>query len=197
LFPIQLICTYTLFLPDKTKWYKNQWLKYTVLGAVLALATVASHLETISFINGLSLKEFSEVIKTMVLRKAFYTLFPLGMLIVLMYMLKSSNKYFSTFSVDKLKLKEILIAFISLITIGLVLEKDLLVGFSSVWMLVFFSLIPLEWIFQSISRLRSKRNIIYTMYILVCLLDSHFEGRLRIVGKMFLDDEILKYINQM
>ncbi len=65
------------------------------------------------------------------------------------------------------------------------------------WVLTVFSLIPLEWIFQSISRLRSKRNAIYALYILVCLLDSHFEGRVRIIGKMFLEDEIFKFINQI
>jgi hypothetical protein len=54
-----------------------------------------------------------------------------------------------------------------------------------IWVLSFLSLIPIELIFQSISRLRSKRNMIYLIYILICLLDSHFEGRVKIFLKIF------------
>jgi hypothetical protein len=54
-------------------------------------------------------------------------------------------------------------------------------GFGLMWFVVFLSILPLEWIFQTISRLRSRRNMIYLVYILVCLLDSHFEGRVRMV----------------
>lgn len=45
--------------------------------------------------------------------------------------------------------------------------------------LTFLALIPLEWFFLVYSRTRSKRNAIYVIYILICLLDSHFEGRVK------------------
>jgi hypothetical protein len=53
------------------------------------------------------------------------------------------------------------------------------------WILALLSLIPIEILFQTLSKLRSSRNMIYLIYILICLLDSHFEGRLKIFLKMF------------
>ena len=197
LFPLQLLLTYFVFLPDKTKWYKVQWLKYNIFGGVLAITTALTHFDSSYFINGLGWNNLVEISSTMISRKAFYSLFPLGIMIFLLYFKFSNSKYFKSFSVDKQRLREIFIAFLILALTGFFIEQNLIRGFSLIWFFVYFSLIPLEWIFQSISRLRSKRNIIYVMYILVCLLDSHFEGRLRIIGKMFLDDELLKYINQM
>ncbi len=53
------------------------------------------------------------------------------------------------------------------------------------WVLALLSLFPLELLFQRISRLRSSRNLIYAAYILIALLDSHFEGRVKILYRMF------------
>lgn len=197
LYPIQLLLTYFVFLPDKTKWYKMQWLKYNIVGGIFAFTTALTHFETSFFFNGIEFNSLINMGSTILSRKAFYSLFPLGLIIFLMYIKLSHLKYFKSFTLDKQRLIEISIAFVALLVMGVSIEQHLISDFSLIWFFVFFSLIPLEWIFQSISRLRSKRNIIYAMYILVCLLDSHFEGRLRIIGKMFLDDEVLKYINQM
>jgi len=38
----------------------------------------------------------------------------------------------------------------------------------------------LEVLFQKIHRMRSQRNMIYLIYIIICLLDSHIEGRIKI-----------------
>lgn len=197
LYPLQLLLTYYVFLTDKTRWYKNQWLKYNLFGLLLCFLALFSHSDNVSFFNGLTLNSFLHSFNVALLRKAFFSLSPIGLLIALSYLFQKNKKYFSALSIDFLHLKEIFIVFLFLLLFGFVVEKDLISGFSLYWYFVFFSLIPLEWIFQSISRLRSKRNIIYTMYILVCLLDSHFEGRIKIVGKLFLDPDVLKYINQM
>ena len=82
-----------------------------------------------------------------------------------------------------------------LVLVGLFLEKNLLRGFGLMWILPFLGLIPLEWIFQVISRSRSKRNIIYVVYVLVCLLDSHFEGRVRITAKFFKSTPVQEQIS--
>jgi hypothetical protein len=68
---------------------------------------------------------------------------------------------------------------------SLLIEKDLAQSFGLMWFVVFLCILPLEWIFQSISRLRSRRNFIYMIYVIVCLLDSHFEGRVRIMYNFY------------
>jgi hypothetical protein len=67
----------------------------------------------------------------------------------------------------------------------LFIEKDLIRGLGMLWLLAFFSVLPLEGVFQALSRVRSRRNFIYAVYILVCLLDSHFEGRVRILYNFY------------
>lgn len=104
---------------------------------------------------------------------------------------------FTYVSFDKEKVKEALFGISILLFLGLFLNRSYISGFNLIWMLSFFALVPLEWIFQSISRLRSKRNMIYAMYILVCLLDSHLENRFRIIGKLFLEIESLKYFIEL
>jgi hypothetical protein len=98
---------------------------------------------------------------------------------------------------DNQKVAELVYALFMILCLSVLINSIFITSFTAMWILALFALVPLEWIFQSMSRLRSKRNIIYALYILVCLLDSHVEGRIRIIGKMFLDDEVFKYINQM
>lgn len=197
LYPIQLMLTYFFFLPEKTNWYKKQWLKYNFLGIFLCTLALLGHTNGLNLFNGFGINSFYSFAQTTFWRKAFYSLSPIGLFLILSLLFNKKSGYFKTINLDKFLLKEISISFLVIFLLGLFVEKDLIRGFSLYWLFVFLSLIPLEWIFQSISRLRSKRNVIYIMYILVCLLDSHFEGRLRIIGKLFFDEEVLKFINQM
>lgn len=197
LLPLQLLFGYKFFMKDKTLWYKKQWLKYTLLGSSLCLITALTHLDSLGFTHrivfGQYLAAFSYILKI----KAFYILSPLGLLAIVFYLGIYNQKYFEHLTLDKVKLNELIYMVVGLFVLGSLFNAQLISSFYLMWLLSFLSLIPLEWIFRSISRLRSKRNIIYVMYILVCLLDSHFEGRIRIIGKLLLDDELLKYINQM
>lgn len=197
LLPFQLLLGFKVFMKDKTKWYKRQWLKYTILGCVLSLITMASHFEYVGLTNIATLKNYLLSLIDIIEVKAFYVISPLGILAITAYLVFSEGKYFEHFVVEKDKLYELILLVLALFIVGLLFNVSIISSFFIMWLLSFLSLIPLEWIFRSISKLRSKRNIIYVVYILVCLLDSHFEGRLRIIGKLFLNDEILKYINQM
>jgi hypothetical protein len=197
LMPISLFFVYFSFLKEKTQWYKNQWLKYNLMGIAVSLFVITSHFEFGQVFSGIGFKGFYNVVEDMIYRKAFFTLSIFGTILILFYRLGFFKQYLSFVTFDKEKLNELIFCMITITVLGIVFDKIYIQGFSYMWILAFLSLIPLEWIFQSISRLRSKRNLIYAIYILVCLLDSHFEGRLRIIGKMFLEDEVYKYINQM
>jgi hypothetical protein len=80
---------------------------------------------------------------------------------------------------DRRRLSELMILVGILLVLGFFAEKDLVLSFGMLWFVVFLSIVPLEWIFQTLSRLRSRRNFIYLTYVIVCLLDSHFDGRVR------------------
>lgn len=197
LLPITLVSVYTLFLKEHTSWYKKQWLKYNLLGVMISLMVLVSHFEMGRLFDGVGVSGFISIIQKFIYRKAFFTLSIFGAILTMMYFTGFLRDRLSYVSFEKKKFNELIFSVVTIIVLGVFFNSVYLRGFSFIWVLAFFSLIPLEWIFQSISRLRSKRNIIFMLYILVCLLDSHFEGRIRIIGKMFLEDEVYKYINQM
>jgi hypothetical protein len=196
LFPITLIAFFFYFLKDQTIWYRRQWIKYTILGGVISLGTCVSNLDYNALTVNMDYSILKEHLFDLIYRKAFFVIAPIGVVLSFIYLLKNKTLQLTLVNFDAKKFHEIFFCIVSMYIIGLIFNPDFLKDFSQMWVLAFFSLIPLEWIFQSISRLRSKRNLIYAMYILVCVLDSHLENRIRIIGKMFLNEENLKHLIQ-
>lgn len=197
--PITLFLFYFLILKDQTTWFRKQWLKYSLFGAIVSFVIFIGNFEGL-YKGGLDLGSFSMLthqLANFLSRKAFFVISPIGFILCSFYLLKKKSLLLTAVQFQDDKLKELITCLLIAICVGLSLQKEFIQGFSLIWVLALFSLIPLEWIFQSISRLRSKRNLIYVLYILVCLLDSHLENRIRIVGKMFLDEEHLKYLIQL
>lgn len=77
------------------------------------------------------------------------------------------------------KQKGLLFYFSFILLFFLLFQKILVVDMAMGLLLSFLCLIPVEWFFLVHSKSRSFRNGIYLAYILICLLDSHFEGRLK------------------
>jgi hypothetical protein len=196
LLPCGIFLSYFFFLSDRTPWFKKQWVKYNVMGSMLSVVVFFIGIEAkeIAFING----TFAwEILLDHIYRKAFFIISPIGFVMMMLYLTNSSRHFLSFVIFDKRKIAEILVGMGVLVFWGFFFNPDFLKGFSLIWILSFFALIPIEWIFQSISRLRSKRNLIYAMYALVCLFDSHLENRFRIIGKLFLEIESFKYFIQL
>lgn len=197
LFPISCFGMVVLFMKDKTRWYKRQWLKYNLFGAFLALVVVFTHQQGADFFRPFEFTSVMTAFGELIYRKAFYSISVIGLILLGYYIFLISYGKIVFVGLDRYRLKELGYGVFSLLILSLCLNPVFINNFTSMWILTIFSLIPLEWVFQSISRLRSKRNAIYVLYILVCLLDSHFEGRVRTVAKMFLKDDVYKFINQI
>jgi hypothetical protein len=179
LLPVQILLLYFVFLKEKTFWYKRQTIKYSLLGVGLSALTFFTHggiLENLQPLGSDLLGQISIILN----RKAFYSLSIFGLIIILLKRLNIKIKIIDNFKINLEKLDELLFLVISLIVYIFIFDGYLLHSFSLMWILAFLSLLPLELLFQTISRLRSSRNMIYVIYILICLLDSHFEGRVKI-----------------
>lgn len=197
LFPVGLVLLYFLFLKESTDWYRMQFVKYTSLGMFLILITLLTNIDLRFFEDSLSLWELKKYFSTLIYRKAFYSLSIIGFVSLLFFLYKPKHKVFSTFSNDGKRLKDLLLLVLCLIILSLTVEKEIVTSFGLLWFIVFLSLFPLEWIFQSISRLRSRRNFIYMIYVILCLLDSHFEGRVRIFYNFYQSPpDIIELLNQ-
>ena len=163
----------------------------------LILITMITHIDLRFFEDAMSFEQLGNYLTSVIKRKAFYALSFIGLVTFIVMIIKPRNKLFSQMTLDQKRMAEFLILTIMVILMGLFVDKDMVRSFGLLWLIVFLSLLPLEWIFQSISRLRSRRNFIYMIYVLVCLLDSHFEGRIRLVYNFYQSPpDIVEFLNR-
>ena len=197
LFPVGLALLFFYFLRENTDWYRDQFVKYTSLGMFLILITMITHIDLRFFEDAMSFEQLGNYLTSVIKRKAFYALSFIGLVTFIVMLIKPRNKLFSQMTLDQKRMAEFGILTIMVILMGLFVDKDMVRSFGLLWLIVFLSLLPLEWIFQSISRLRSRRNFIYMIYVLVCLLDSHFEGRIRLVYNFYQSPpDIVEFLNR-
>jgi hypothetical protein len=184
LVPLTLLFSLKFLYKEKTDWYRKQIVKYMTLGVGLSLVALAVVSEDNIGFNPIGSTEFMDQLYMFFDHKGFYSMSLLGVLTLLFHDNELVKRKLGIFKFDFYKFKQLLtFAFIFLI-FGFLLDENFVRGFSFLWILVFFSMLPLEWLFQSLTRFRSKRNIIFFFYIFVCLMDSHFEGRIKIFFKL-------------
>jgi hypothetical protein len=181
---IQILLIYFYFLKEKTSWYKRQLIKYSLFGMGLCFVLFMLNLEKFETFIPVRLNYLSDVL-THIDRKAIFALCFPGALVILISILTGGKKVFKEVSLPMGRIKQILVLYFILLVYGVMFDQHIVNGFSVLWMLAFLSLIPIEIIFQGMSRTRSSRNMIYLIYILICLLDSHFEGRVKIFLQFF------------
>ncbi len=172
------------FLNDKTSWFKRQLFRYASFGLslslIIVLATTTRNFSLINFDAG-----YFEQISYIFQRKAFFALAPIGLLLGVMSYKNVNWSLLKNFKLNVEYLRYITVSVVILSLFNLVTGSGIFTGFSLMWIMTTLSLIPLELIFQTMSRLRSSRNMIYLIYILICLLDSHFEGRVKVLLRIF------------
>lgn len=181
---IQLFLTYFFFLKEKSAWYKKQLTKYAIFGMVFTLLVLLTHYGSFSNLMRLDVNYLHEVMRIFD-RKAFFSLSFFGVIILILKLSSKNFPLIKNLKFDDFRIYQFLICIFALLFYGFVFDKSLVSSFSIMWPITLLSLVPLELLFQSISRLRSSRNMIYLIYILICLLDSHFEGRVKIFLKLF------------
>lgn len=185
LFPLGLSLLYFFFLKENTDWYRSQFVKYSTLGMFLILLTMITHVDLRFFEDTYTFKQLFTYLAIVLKRKAFYGIAIIGFFSILIMVFTNKRRTLSVLALDVKRLREFCVLIICLLVLSLLVEKDYVQSFGILWFVVFLCILPLEWIFQSISRLRSRRNFIYMIYVLVCLLDSHFEGRIRILYNFY------------
>lgn len=197
LFPVGLGFLYFSFLNENTDWYRSQFVKYTMLGMFFIILSMITHIDLRFFESVLSFNQLHSYLNLLIRRKAFFGLFYIGLICLLIMIFKPNRKTLTVLTLDLKRLRQLSILILCLLILTLTVDKDLTQSFGLLWFVVFLCILPLEWIFQSISRLRSRRNFIYMIYVLMCLLDSHFEGRVRILYSFYQSPpDIVEIINR-
>ena len=181
----QLLFLHFSFLKEKTFWFKKQLLKYAVPGLLLILLILLTHWEQLNNTSGLSFSSYLEEAAIIIKRKSFNILALFGIMILFTKYFLPQFKISREFQFDTNKMTQVNLLILILVFYSFIFDYGMIRGFFVMWPVILLSLLPLELLFQKISRLRSSRNMIYLLYILICLLDSRFEERLKIFMQFF------------
>ncbi len=181
IFLLQLVLIYFYLIKNKHLWFRKQFVKYTIPGIIVMLV--------LFFKGDFSLFTFADIdvlhrASKYIERKAFYILSCFGLIILMLKQIVPKLSFINGFKLDKDNYNNLFIIYLTFVISSLFITNIQLDNYTIMWNIVFLSLIPLELIFQRIGRLRSSRNMIYLVYILICLLDSHFEVRVRIFSNL-------------
>jgi hypothetical protein len=183
---IQIAALIFIFFKDKNFWFKRQFFKYTIFGFSMGLVTFLMNIKNIYYSpSSIGLEELFFQLKTLFERKAFYLLSFFGVISILHLYLGKNKDGIKMLEIERQKLNQFILALLLLFSYGLFFDSQAIEHFTLMWVITLLSLLPLENIFQSMSRLRSRRNMIYVVYILICLLDSHLEGRVKVFLRLF------------
>lgn len=181
---VQILLVYLLYLDNKTPWFRKQLVKYTSFGLALAMM---SYFFQLDYNEIHTIEHFRPIADFFVLlnRKSFFSLSYVGIILYFLIITSSKIKFLKNIGLPIQCLRQIGAALIIITTFGLLIDNHLLMGMTGLWVLALFSIIPIEVLFQAISRLRNRRNIYYLVYIIIALLDSHFEGRVKTFIQLF------------
>lgn len=191
------IFIYFEVLKDRNPWFKKQFFKYSSFGIVLSLITLkTNHGYELNF-NPWDLKEFLQLNIDLIHRKAFFALAIFGLIPLVAMSFKPLNRYTRYFEINTKPLFYLMIPLLFCLSLSFCFHQDFLKNFSLMCIYPIFSIIALEWIFQSMRRFRSRRNLIYSVYFLICLLDSHFELRMASVINFFSSESFMEFLAQL
>ena len=184
LYIIQLAILF-YFFRDKTAWFKKEFFKYTLIGLLaMILILVFDSKDWNNFlIPVIGPVDFSNEFSFF--RKAFFILSFLGPCVILSKLNSLTAKITAPFKINMNIMTQLFVCMISYYTFCFFFDPAMMQNFSFLWVVAFFGLLPVELIFQSMMRFRSMRNIIYLVYILFCLLDSHLEVRMKHFVQIF------------
>jgi hypothetical protein len=169
-------------LNNKNFWYKRKLSKYFSIGFILSLISFILNIKNIEIINNFD-KIYTQVFEFLNIKAFFYlSILGFSFSIILLY----KKKIFSRFN-DQFFDKKYIEIFLCILTLFIFsfLNLNIFHNFNLIWPISLLSIVPLEIIFNQLNRSRSTRNIILGIYILICLLDSHLEERVRIFSYFF------------
>lgn len=185
-FFIAMALGWFVLFKEKTTWFKKQFIKYNLLGASVLLLLAPWEQREFPLRFHLSKANLLQQWDYNFFHKDFYVLSVLGLLLIIVFSFNFKS-FADRFNVYNRELfGKLLYCLSALVGVSLICAPQNISYINTLWMMTFLSLVPLEWLFQAVRRLRSKSNIIYGIYIVICLLDSRIEGRIKNIVK-FLD----------
>jgi len=181
LWPVSVLYFWFWGLRHTHLWYKQHFFKYTLFSFFMSLLVLLDHGVGIKLTNRDDWESLGHALKFVFEQKSFLYISIVGLVLLLLAKIYPWLDRQAKFINQEKKFSDLIIIAFILILVGLVFSQELIGSYLFLMILGFFSLIPLEILFRHLQSLRSQRNLIYLIYILICLVDSHLEGRVKIL----------------
>jgi hypothetical protein len=162
-------------------WYKQQFFKYTLFAFFMSILVLLDHGLGVKLMKGDDWIRLGDTMAYVFQQKSFFYISILGFLLLILSKIYPWLDRQAQFLNQENKFSDLIIIAIGFLVVGLLFFHDLVSSYFFLMILGFFSLVPLEILFRHLQSLRSQRNLIFLCYILICLVDSHLEGRVKIL----------------
>jgi len=186
LYWLQIFYLFYLSQSTLTLWYRQQVFRYTILGGIISFLIFLTHQDhnLLSWQLGQWFNYYFPAAITH-LEKSFFALGPIALIVLFIIKPKSPNQYWKALVAQK-KIYDLLMLFLCLLILGLLIFPPIFGIYLVLIFAVLLCIIPLEHLFLLIQHVKSQRNIIFLSYLIICLLDSHMEGRVKILIGQFI-----------
>ena len=170
------------FLGGRTPWFRGRLLKYSLAGTGMLAAVLASDARppaAFAWPPG----PWPSATDLLLLGKAFFVVAPLGACALLLKILPGTAGLWPS-GMDAAAARRFAACVAVYGALCLAFDPGMAGGLSLLWVVAFLSLLPVEALIQAVPRLRPSRRAIYLLYVLICLLDSHLDGRIKAFSRM-------------
>ncbi len=160
-------------MKEETKWYRLQFFKYNTLGIVLIILNLI-------FFKSMPINNSSMYgIFDFIAQKKILSLALIGLFFHIFLFAKEIKNY------RKVQKIYYILFMILFMLINFIFELSFASFYFLISFIIFYSLVPIDILFQNMNSYRSKRNLIFAIYIIIALLDSRIEGRIKMMYKLF------------
>lgn len=183
---LQILFLFYLAKTNFTWWYKQQMFRYTTLGGIYAFFIFLTHQDHHLFFNNLG-QWFSWYYPHFhhIFSKSFFAIIPVGILLFFVKRKEITQSALWRNFIGHQRAYDILIISLMIFLLGFLVFPPIFGVYLLLIAMTFLSLFPLEQIFTYVQHSKSQRNMIFLSYLLLCLLDSNMEGRVKILISQF------------
>ncbi|MDH4469067.1 MAG: hypothetical protein QE271_13495 [Bacteriovoracaceae bacterium] len=181
LWPITVVYFWFWGLRSSHAWFKQHFYKYTLFSFIVSLLVLLDHGIGLKFSSWDDWIILKNTLIFVFLQKSFLYISIVGIGLLILTKFYPWIDRQAQFLNQENKFTDLIIITSFFLVLGLLFYHDYISSYLFITLLTFFSLVPLEILFRNLQSLRSQRNLIFVTYILICLFDSHLEGRVKIL----------------
>lgn len=183
---LQMLFLFYISKSNITLWYKQQLFRYTTLGGIYAFLIFITHQDHQLFFRNLGqwFSWYQPHLVTIV-SKSYFAIIPVGLVLFFIKRKTITQSMLWQNFIGGHRAYDLVVLILMSFLLGFLVFPPIFGVYMLLAIITFLSLFPLEQILVFVQQAKSQRNMIFLSYLLLCLLDSNMEGRVKILISQF------------